>query len=78
MPRGAQKTDEEKLQILDDQIAEMESRKTKLDEKIREFNEQKQTILDQQQQRKLEEIQKFILKSGKTPEEILEILKRDE
>ena len=78
MSRGTQKTDEERLQILNDQITELESRKTTIDEKIKSLNEQKQVVLDQQQQKKLEEIQKFISKSGKTPEEILEILKRVE
>ena len=78
MSRGTQKTDEERLQTLNDQITEMESRKATIDEKIKSLAEQKQVILDQQQQKKLEEIQKFISKSGKTPEEILEILKRTE
>ena len=78
MSRGTQKTDEERLQTLNDQITEMESRKATIDEKIKSLAEQKQVILDQQQQKKLEEIQKFISKSGKTPEEILEILKRAE
>ena len=76
MSRGIQKTDEEKLQILDEQITELESRKLKIDEKIKSLNEQKQAVLDQQQQKKLEELQKFISRSGKTPEEILEIIKR--
>lgn len=76
MSRGVQKTDEERLQILNEQIAELESRKGAIDEKIKKINEQKQAVLDQQQQKKLEDIQKFISKSGKTPEEILEILNR--
>ncbi|HHV32970.1 hypothetical protein [Caproiciproducens sp. LBM24188] len=78
MPRGVQKTDEQKLQILDAQIAELESRKTKIEEKIKALNDQKQVIFDQQQQKKLEELQKFISRLGKTPEEVLEILKKAE
>ena len=35
MPRGKQKTEEEKLQELDNQITEIESRKASLDTKIR-------------------------------------------
>ncbi len=75
MPRGTQKTEEQRIQFLEEQITEMESRKAKINEKIKELNEQKQAILDSQQQKKLEEIQKFILKSNKTPDEILEMLK---
>ncbi len=75
MPRGTQKTEEQRIQFLEEQIMEMESRKAKINEKIKELNEQKRTILDLQQQKKLEEIQKFIMKSNKTPDEILEILK---
>jgi len=78
VPRGVQKTDEQKLQILDAQIAELESRKTKIEEKIKALNDQKQVIFDQQQQKKLEELQKFISRLGKTPEEVLEILKKAE
>ncbi|MGX8701349.1 hypothetical protein [Caproiciproducens sp.] len=75
MPRGASKTDEQKLQALDDQISEMESRKAKIDEKIAELNEQKQAIIDEQEKKKLVELQNLINKIGKTPEEIINILK---
>ncbi|MGX8709701.1 hypothetical protein ACRQU7_13270 [Caproiciproducens sp. R1] len=76
MSRGTQKTDEERLQILDEEIAKLESRKIKMDEKIEGFNKRKEAILNQQKQKKLEELQKFISKSGKSPEEILEMIKR--
>lgn len=75
MSRGVQKTNEERLQILEEEIAELEFRKSKIDEKIKGLNEQKQAILDQQRQKKLEELQSFIVKLGKSPEEILELLK---
>lgn len=75
MSRGVQKTNEERLQILEEEIAELEFRKSKIDEKIKSLNEQKQVILDQQRQKKLEELQSFIVKLGKSPEEILELLK---
>lgn len=71
MSRGTQKSDEERLQILDDQVAELESKKNAIDEKIKGLGEQKQVILDQQQQKKLKEIQRFISKSGKTPKKFL-------
>jgi hypothetical protein len=65
MSRGKQKSDEEKLQLIDDQI----------DEKIKALNGQKKAIFDEQQQKKVEALQEFIDKSGKSPDEIMAILK---
>lgn len=78
MTRGVQKTDEEKLQALDDQIAELADRKDKIQFKIDDLNQQKQSILDEQNHKKLEEIQKLITESGRTPDEILAILKGEQ
>ena len=75
MPRGKQLTDEEKLQRIDDQIADEETKKTKIDERIKDLKAQKQAILDTQNQKKLEELQEFIGKTGKSPDEIMAILK---
>lgn len=75
MPRGKQLTIEEKLQRIDDQIADEETKKSKIDEKIKDLKAQKQAILDAQNQKKLEELQEFISKTGKSPDEIMTILK---
>ena len=76
MARGKQKSDEEKLQLIDDQISVEEAKKSKIDEKIKALNEQKQTIFDAQKQKKVEALQNFIDKSGKTPDEIMAILEK--
>lgn len=75
MPRGKAKSDEEKLQELDQQIAEIESRKAALDDKIKDLKNQKKAISDAQNAKKLEELQQFISQTGRTPDEIMAILK---
>lgn len=75
MSRGKQKSDEEKLQLIDDQISVEEAKKSKIDEKIKALNGQKKAIFDEQQQKKVEALQEFIDKSGKSPDEIMAILK---
>ncbi|MCI1964528.1 MAG: hypothetical protein LKJ17_00095 [Oscillospiraceae bacterium] len=75
MPRGKQKSDEEKLQLIDDQISVEETKKSKIDEKIKALNDQKKAIFDEQQHKKIEVLQEFIDKSGKSPDEIMAILK---
>ena len=75
MPRGKQLTIEEKLQRIDDQIADEETIKSKIDEKIKDLKAQKQAILDAQNQKKLEELQEFMSKTGKSPDEIMTILR---
>lgn len=75
MPRGKQKSDEQKLQELDNQIAKMESRKASIDNKIKDLKAQKKAIIDAQNAKKLEELQSFIESTGKSPDEIMVILK---
>ena len=75
MPRGKAKSDEEKLQELDRQIAEIESRKVALDDKIKDLKNQKKAICDSKNAKKLEELQQFISQTGRTPDEIMAILK---
>lgn len=75
MPRGKQLSIEEKLQRIDDQISVEEAKKSKIDEKIKALNDQKKAIFEEQQHKKVEAIQEFIDKSGKSPDEIMAILK---
>lgn len=75
MSRGKQKSDEERLQLIDDQIAAEEAKKSKIDEKIKALNDQKKAIFDEQKAKKVEALQEFIDKSGKSPDEIMTILK---
>jgi phage shock protein A len=53
MSRGKQKSDEQKLQELDNQIAEMESRKASIDDKIKDLKAQKKAIIDAQNAKKV-------------------------
>jgi uncharacterized protein YoaH (UPF0181 family) len=75
MARGKQKSDEEKLQLIDNQISAEEAKKSKIDEKIKALNGQKKAIFDEQQQKKVEALQEFIIKTGKSTDEIMAILK---
>ena len=76
MPRGRQKTDEQKLQELDDQIVAEEAKKVKIDTKIKDLKTQKQAILDAQKAKELEKLQELISKTGKSPKEIMALLKK--
>ena len=78
MPRGKAKSDEEKLQDLDRVIAETEAKKASLDTKIKNLKAQKQAISNAQKQKKLEELQEIICKTGTTPDELLSLLKKKE
>lgn len=77
MARGVQRTDEEKLELLDKDIQEMIEKRNKIQSKIDDLNEQKQELLDAIEQKKLTEIATIISKSGKTPDEILAMLQGD-
>ncbi len=78
MPRGKTKTDQERLSEIDGLIKSLEGKKAKLDEKIKGLKNQKQDILTKEKQMQMEKIQDLIYKSGFTPEEVLEKLKRVE
>ena len=75
MPRGVQKTDEEKLQAIDNQITEMEDRKAKIQNTINRLNAKRKEVLQNVHNKKLEELAKVLESSGKTPDDILEMLK---
>lgn len=75
MPRGVQKSIDDRLLEIGEQISEMEVRKEKIQEKIKELKQKKETVLSDQRQKRLEELNDALTQSGKTPEEILQILK---
>ena len=77
MPRGAKKSEEQLLESIDKEIAEMESRKTKIDITLKNLNEQRKEILQSIKTKKLAELAKVLDQTGKTPEDILEMLKSE-
>jgi anion-transporting ArsA/GET3 family ATPase len=74
MPRGKQKTIEDRISDIDSDIQEVEAKKAKLDEKIKALNGQKQELLDEIQHQKLQELQSIIEESGITVEEAIQRL----
>lgn len=74
MPRGIQKSDEEKLQSIEEQIAEMEERKAKIQSTITKLNNQRKKLLQTIHNKKLVELSKVLDSVGKTPEDIIEML----
>lgn len=74
MPRGKQKTIEDRISDIDSDIQEVEAKKAKLDEKIKALNGQKQELLDEIQHQKLQELQSIIEESGITVEEAIQKL----
>ena len=77
MPRGTTKTTEEKLKIIEQEITEMEERKAKIQSKISDLNSQRKELQSMIDQKKLIELSNIIEQSGKSPEEILAMLKQD-
>lgn len=75
MPRGQRKTDEDRLKDFDAQIAEMIQKRDAIQSKIDELKTQKQELLDEIQNKKLAEIAKILQETGKTPEEVIAMLK---
>ena len=75
MPRGVQKTVEEKLQIIDRQIAETEAKKTKIQNTLNELNNRRKEVMQTIQNKKLQELSKMLDSVGKSPEDIIAMLK---
>jgi predicted nuclease with TOPRIM domain len=75
MPRGVQKTDEERLEIVEREIATMEERKAKIQNAISDLNSQKKEILKDIRLKKLEQISQVLDETGKSPDDVLELLK---
>ncbi len=77
MPRGVrvQRTDDERLQIINQDIAEMTNRRNTIQAKIDKLNAQKKEILVSIEQKKLAELADVLAKTGKTPDDILNMLK---
>jgi len=74
MARGVQRTEEQRLELLDKDIQEMIEKRDKIQSKIDDLNEQKQEIQNSIEQKKLAEIATIISQSGKTADEILAML----
>lgn len=74
MPRGTAKTDEQKLEVIEVQLSELETRKGKIQNSITELNSQKKQILSSIRAKKLDELSKVLDEAGKTPDDVLRML----
>lgn len=75
MARGATKTDEQKLAIIEQELATMEDRKAKIQNTISELNGQRKEIQKSIHLKKLEQLSKVLDETGKSPDDVLELLK---
>ncbi len=75
MPRGVQKSIEDRIAAVQSEIDELTARRNNIQSKIDDLETKKQAIFDEQETIKLKEIQKIIAESGKTPNEVLQMLK---
>jgi predicted nuclease with TOPRIM domain len=75
MARGIRQSDEEKLQSIDQELATMEDKKAKIQNSINELNNERKEILNSMRIKKLELISQVLEETGKTPDDILEMLK---
>lgn len=75
MPRGVQKSIEDRIAAVQSEIDEMLVRRNNIQSKIDDLESKKQSLLDEQENEKLKEIQTIIAASGKSTDEILQMLK---
>lgn len=75
MPRGVQKSIEDRIAAVQSEIDEMIVRRNNIQSKIDDLEVNKQSLLNEQETEKLKEIQKIIASSGKSTDEILQMLK---
>jgi septal ring factor EnvC (AmiA/AmiB activator) len=78
MPRGVVRSDEDRIAEIDTAIADLEDKKEKLQEKIDDLDKQKQDILEAQKQKKINELLDLIEASGRTPDELIAMLKEQQ
>ena len=71
MARGVRKPLDERISILDSQIAEMVNRRDSINAKIKELESKKQNLLDEKKQEKLLEVAQLLESSGLSPEEAI-------
>jgi prefoldin subunit 5 len=74
MPRGVQKSIEDRIAAVQSEIDELTARRNNVQKKIDDLEVKKQSLLDEHEQEKIKEIQKIIATSGKTPDEVLKML----
>lgn len=78
MPRGKQRSIEDRLADVDQEISELKERKSKIDEKISELNKQRESILDEQKMQKLGELSDFLSANNLTPEQLMSMVKTNQ
>ena len=76
MPRGKRITDEEKIDQIDKDINELEQRAQHIQEKINALIDQRNQLIEAAKQRKINKISEMLMSTGKTPEELEELIKK--
>lgn len=71
MSRGKQKSISERLEILDSEITEMEDRKSKINVKLKDLEDQKQELLNQLKLEQASKLLDVMKEQGISPEDAL-------
>lgn len=74
MPRGVQKSVEERIAVIDKEIGEMNERQKNIGTKIKNLEAKKQMLLDEKKQSKLAELASLLEESRLSPEEAIQRL----
>ncbi|MCY1714361.1 hypothetical protein [Caproiciproducens galactitolivorans] len=74
MPRGVQKSVEERIAVIDQEIGEMNERQKNIETKIKNLEAKKQMLLNEKKQSKLAELASLLEESKLSPEEAIQKL----
>ena len=74
MPRGVQKSVEERIAVIDKEIEEMSERQRNIQMKIKDLEAKKQSLLNEKKQSKLAELADLLEESKLSPEEVIKKL----
>ena len=74
MARGVRKPLDERIQIIQDKIQELEERKAGIDTKITVFKEKLEPLVNEQKLNELEDVKKIMESTGLSPDEIIKKL----
>lgn len=77
MSRGVRKSVDERVTIIDQEIAETTDRRDTYNAKIKELESKKQGLLNEKKQEKLLEVAQLLENSGLSPEEAIAKLTKD-
>lgn len=75
MSRGKQKTTEQKLDVVNSEITEMEDRKSKIEVTLKKLYDERDELQNKIKLEQASDLLDIIKASGKTPEEVAAMLK---